>query len=148
MSVTNFRETETIQEVQCSGDVLEPDVDLMTMSLFLLSNKTILAFVNPWKSECLTNTGFSSCHVSSGRSRQTRLRTLVMALPDRASVTYGCNVTIAKSGGVTGTVSWFLTVRNKRKSFSLLTEVVMSAHLPSCFPLLLFAFIVFQCVTS
>ncbi|KAK7490261.1 hypothetical protein BaRGS_00018422 [Batillaria attramentaria] len=115
MSVTTFRDIPHVLQLECSGEALAPDTDVLTMAMYVSGSDTILAYVNPWKNDCLTSDSFTSCIVVPNHSRKTRLRSLVLDVTEMTSRVYGCNVTFSRAGGWTSSVSWSLPVSGKSK---------------------------------
>ena len=106
-----------MQEVECLGRGLNPDQDLLTMSIFTATTDTVHASVNFANRECLTSDKFSSCLVDEADSKSTRLRTLV-SLREGETWVVGCNVSCFVPGGRVQTVSWFVTLIQTSKCFN------------------------------
>lgn len=115
MSVRDFRGFPSIQEVQCWGGDLEPEVDLLSLSLYKVRDGELIAVVNPLKNLCLTFETFSSCFIDSKNARQSLVRTLVSHLDEGESEDYGCNATSFRTAGSTAVRSWSVVVTRKSK---------------------------------
>lgn len=100
----------TVQQVECSGHVLEPDVTLFGMTLFAGANHDVLAYVNLRDKECATSRVYSACVIDGSDYRKTKLMALVLDLRDDESRMYGCNVTSLKSGKG-HIISWSIHLR-------------------------------------
>lgn len=135
----------SIQEVECWGGYLEAEVKVFSLTLFKMSDSTMLSHVNPFTGECITSIEFSSCHVDSGNTRNSRLRILVTDLDEEDSKHYGCNVTSFKSVGETPrTVTWSLTVK---RSSEFYIYIHMHTFTISSNFLLVFHEIIFACLS-
>ncbi|KAL8563675.1 hypothetical protein ACOMHN_035409 [Nucella lapillus] len=99
LSTLQFQGSPNITEVQCSGRAMDLDGDLLTLVLFSLDRHRILASVNLKSRECTTSTLFTSCLIDEASSHRTKLRTLIVDLPEGRSRGFGCNVTWFKSSG-------------------------------------------------
>ncbi|XP_025102308.1 uncharacterized protein LOC112568945 isoform X2 [Pomacea canaliculata] len=105
-----FRGFHHIQEVLCTGEPLPPDSDLLSMVMFDSHHKNLVAVVNLRKRECFTSHSFISCEIHDTDSRRTRLRALVLDLPEGQARVFGCNLTTLAAGGLTNIVTWSLVV--------------------------------------
>lgn len=89
----------SIQQIVCSGEVLESETALLGMTLFSRHDNIILAYVNVRDNECSTSASYSACYIDYNDYRKTRLITLVTDFPeDRTSRAYGCNITGFRAG--------------------------------------------------
>nr|KAG5701996.1 hypothetical protein BaRGS_015731 [Batillaria attramentaria] len=121
----SFRGLHNIQEVECSGEFLDPGTSVLSMSLYLVRNDTVLASVNVATGACLTagyfssctidaadsRGSFSSCRIDEANSRRTRLAALVVDLEYGEERVYGCNVSVVESGTRMVSFSWRVTVK-------------------------------------
>ncbi|KAK7490292.1 hypothetical protein BaRGS_00018453 [Batillaria attramentaria] len=112
MDVRQFQGVPNILEVTCSGDFLEPQAEVIMMSLYTADEE--LASVNAHR-ECFTHTGFSSCLIDRRHSKKTKLRTLVMDLPAGGAREYGCSMTVVKSGRDVEVISRTVLARRESK---------------------------------
>lgn len=117
MEVHSFQGVHNVQEVVCSGEFLSPESEVMFMSLYTVVDKKEVAFVNIPKTECLTYGGFSSCLIDKHQSRNTKLKTLVLDLPDGGTRKYGCRLTVVRSGREVEIVSRSVLARRHSKRF-------------------------------
>lgn len=113
MSVNNFQGLQDVLEGECSSERVETYFDVFTVSLFLLKNDKILAFVSPKSRECTTSSYFSACVVDSVNPRLSRVKTLLVDLPDGHTESFGCNVTSLNPQRRFVTTSWSLDVRKE-----------------------------------
>ena len=107
MKVRPFEGMNAVLEVECTGETLDFDVDILTMALFVHRSNDLLAFVNLNKNKCTTASHFSSCHIDPGFSRNTKVKTLVLDLKVGESRRFGCNMTTLRSGrSWTENIAW------------------------------------------
>lgn len=104
-----FRGTPTIQEVTCSGETLDSDINIYAMALFTLPSSRVLAFVDLKDNVCSTSSEFSACNIDVTDSHKTRLITLVQNLEFGEWREYGCNITSLRLGRAY-LVSWRIGV--------------------------------------
>ena len=116
-----FQGFHDITEVECTGRLLDADSDLLTLVLFTQHDDRILASANLKSRECSTSSSFSSCLIELRDSHGTRLRSLVVDLPEGRARVVGCNATGLKSGGR-------LITRTRFKSVARISE-----YWASCF---------------
>lgn len=117
MEVHSFQGVHNVQEVVCSGEFLSSESEVMIMSLYTVSDQKEVAFVNIPKTECLTYGAFSSCLIDKRRSRKTKLKTLVLDLPEGGSRKYGCRLTVVRFGREVEIVSRSVLARRHSKPF-------------------------------
>ena len=110
MTVRNFRNISSIQEVECSGVALGPEISLLSLKTYTLLNSTVTAYLNIMKNECITLNEYSSCVIDSSNTRNSRLRFLVHDLGEGESRSYGCVAVSFKSLEETTTWTWTITV--------------------------------------
>nr|KAG5686410.1 hypothetical protein BaRGS_016548 [Batillaria attramentaria] len=77
-----FQGYDHITEVACTGEPLDSDTDLLSMVLYKLDGKKVIATVNLKNNECSTSDKFSSCVIDSKDSHKTRLTTLILDLAE------------------------------------------------------------------
>ena len=109
MTTKSWHGIPSIQEVECTGQALGSDSDVLSMAIFSLADNSVLTSVNLRKNECSTTHSFSACEISHD-SRNTRLVTLVMDLREGETRVLGCNVTSFRTGGHSAIYSWSLQV--------------------------------------
>ena len=105
----------SLQEVECTGRGLKPEVDVMSLSLFRTTDKFVLATLNVFKNSCFTHTDFSSCYIDQSDSRKSRLRILVSDLEEGESRKYGCKANIIDTRGETTSSNWSILVSRESK---------------------------------
>ena len=110
MRVSDFRNISSIQEVECSGSKLSPEVSLLSLKTYELFNNTATAYLNTMKNECITLSEYSSCLIDASNSRHSRLRFLVHDLSEGESRGYGCVAVTFRSLEETTTWTWTVTV--------------------------------------
>ena len=93
-----FRGLPTIQEVICSGETLDSDVNIYAMALFTLPTNRVVAFVDLKDNVCSTSVEFAACVIDVTDSRKTRLVTLAQSLEFGEWREYGCNITSLRHG--------------------------------------------------
>lgn len=103
----------TILQVQCSGETLDADENLLSMALYTLADEVVVVSVDLSSQECTTRGAFSACIIDKQDSRRTAIRTLVQDLPQDGSREYGCDVTSVKPGGRTRIQTWSYTLHNE-----------------------------------
>lgn len=113
-----FRDIPFIQEVECSGAGLDSDTNLLSASLYRLSDNAILASLNMGTKECTTSSSFSSCEIRDTDSRKSRVRTLVMNLSSGESLRFGCEVSSIRAGERVKVNSWFLTLTGASSEYT------------------------------
>ena len=85
--------------MECTGRLLDPDSDLLTLALFTRHDDRILASANLKSGQCTTSSSFSSCLIRPTDAHGTRLRALIVDLPEGLPRVFGCNATGVRSGG-------------------------------------------------
>lgn len=120
-----FRDIPFIQEVECSGAGLDSDTNLLSASLYRLSDNAILASLNMGTKECTTSSSFSSCEIRDTDSRKSRVRTLVMNLSSGESLRFGCEVSSIRAGERVKVNSWFLTLTGASSEYTQFSPKVL-----------------------
>lgn len=115
MTVRSFQGINSVVEVECSGESLAADVDILTMSLFASRARDFNAFVNLKTNECRTAGQFSSCRIDERNSRKTRLSTLVLDLKVDEVRWYICNITTLKEGRWVNVLLWSVEASRESK---------------------------------
>ena len=111
----DFLRFPSLQEVECSGESLKVEVNLLSLKLFRTSDNAVLALINPLKNTCKTFHEFSSCSINTGDTRRSLVRTLVADLEEGETTRLGCNVTTFLEDGHAQMYSWFINVHRKSK---------------------------------
>lgn len=109
----DFKGFSSLQELECSGGSLEPEVKLLSLQMHRLSDNKALASLNVFSNTCVTLGDFSSCVIDNVDTHKSRLRVLVFDLEEGESREYGCNVNTMNSFGVTKLTKWKYRVRRK-----------------------------------
>ena len=110
MTAHDFKGIPSLQEVECSGATLNPEVKLLSLQLHRLSDNTALAFLNTYTNNCMTFGDFSSCFIDPTNAHRSKLRILVVDLDEGESRHYGCTVNTMDSYGNPKTSNWRLAV--------------------------------------
>lgn len=87
----------------------------MSLTLYRMSDSTVLAHLNHFKKNCISLSDYSSCALDSASTRNSLLRILVSDLEEEEERMYGCNATILKSLGKTSIASWSVLVKRESK---------------------------------
>ena len=111
MTASNFKGIPSIQEVECWGHGLKPEVKLMSLKLFRSVDNYVLASLNVFTNTCLTYNDFSSCFVNNIDTHKSRLKVLVYDLEEGESRSYGCKLTVLDSEGDASDLKWSTIVR-------------------------------------
>lgn len=111
LRVKAFKGLHHVQELECSGEDLDSDTNVLLMTLFSFPSDKTIASANLGGDQCSTSAMFSSCVLDRANSRRTRIRTLLLDFRDGDVLKFGCNVTTARSGGRAYFISWSLTVK-------------------------------------
>lgn len=106
-----FRDIPSIYEVECSGNALESNIDLLGITLFHVEGNHKIASVNMRVNECSSSDTFSSCYIDQMESRKSRLATLVVDLKADETRMFGCNITGFRAG-LGHFVTWLHAVRH------------------------------------
>ena len=119
-----FKGIPSLQEVECSGGGLKPEVTLLSLQMHRLSDSQTLASLNVFLKTCVTVSSYSSCAIDSGDTHRSRLRVLVDDLAEGESRGYGCTVNTVQSVGNPVTLNWTIHIRRDSKCGYYLREVV------------------------
>ncbi|KAK7105433.1 hypothetical protein V1264_016812 [Littorina saxatilis] len=111
----SFQGFHNLHEMQCSGENLSQDSDLMTMVLYEVKSSKVLAAANLRKQECSTSSSYIACHLDATDTRKSKLKALVDDLAEGQSRVYGCNVSAFMDGTRVKLFTWFITVRHISK---------------------------------
>ena len=110
MTARDFKGIPSIQEVECWGHGLKPEVKLMSLKLFNSFDNSVLASLNIYTNTCLTYSDFSSCVVNNIDTHKSRLKILVHDLEEGDSRRYGCKLTVLDSEGDASDLKWSIVV--------------------------------------
>lgn len=111
MVVRTFKGISSLQEVECSGRYLQPEVKVFSLKLFRVSDQSVVAHVNPITNKCTSFGEFSSCFVDAADTHRSLVRTLVADLEYNESREYGCTVKAFGALGDTQTFDWVVAAR-------------------------------------
>ena len=117
LSSRPFQGFTDIQEIQCLGDGLPPESDVVLMLLYEQANNKILAVMNMKKRECSTLEEYTSCDMVDSDPSKSRLRALITDLTVGQSRVYGCNTSVLISGIRMESFSWSITLHHISKWF-------------------------------
>ena len=129
MTATDFKGIPSIQEVECWGEGLKPEVKLLSLKLYRASDNYVLASLNIYANTCLTYNDFSSCYVNSVETHKSRIKALVYDLEEGESRRYGCKATVVQSEGDASELKWSTVVMRRSEycaaSFSFYSNVLI-----------------------
>lgn len=111
MTSRDFRGIPSIQEVECWGGHLNPEVKLISLQLFKLPESTVLASLNVITDNCLTFIEYSSCTIHPANTHRSTLRMLVHDLAEGDSREYGCTANTVNQLGNSIYEHWKLALR-------------------------------------
>ncbi|XP_025101728.1 uncharacterized protein LOC112568586 isoform X16 [Pomacea canaliculata] len=114
MVVRTFKGISSLQEVECSGRYLQPEVKVFSLKLFRVSDQSVVAHVNPITNKCTSFGEFSSCFVDAADTHRSLVRTLVADLEYNESREYGCTVKAFGALGDTQTFDWVVAARTPK----------------------------------
>ena len=109
----DFKGFPSLKEVECWGGSLEPEVKLLSLQLYSLPERTVLASLNVLTKNCVTFGEYSSCVINSDDTHKSRLRILVYDLVEGEGKEFGCTANSLKSLGNTKTLNWSIRVTRK-----------------------------------
>lgn len=115
MIARDFKGFPSIQEVECWGHGLKPEVKLLSLRLYRASDNFLLASVNVFADNCLTYTDYSSCVINTSDTHKSRVRVLVYDLEEGDSRRYGCKATVVGSEGEARNILWSTVVTRQSK---------------------------------
>ena len=106
----DFKGFQSLQEVECTGRDLKADVDLLSLSMFRMSDSSVLGTLHVIKNSCFTRSDFSSCHIDLENSRKSKLRLLVSDLSEGESREYACKANAINTLGESEISTWNILV--------------------------------------
>ena len=116
MTARDFLGFPSLQEVECSGKTLKTEVTYLSLTLYSVSDNSILAKLNTGDGTCKTFAELASCElVESGDRRNSVVKTLVSDLGNGEKRSIGCNVTGVVDSGHPKVFSWIIYAKNSRK---------------------------------
>ena len=113
MTSRDFKGLPSLQEVECLGSSLRPEVNLLSLKIYAVRNNKVLASLNVLKNTCLTFSALSSCYVNTSDTHRSRLRVLVPDLDEGESREFGCRVSALDSGGDPKVSTWSISVSRR-----------------------------------
>lgn len=111
----SFKGIASIQEVECTGSGLKPEVKLMSLRMQAISDPSPLASLNVFTNTCMTYTDYSSCVVDIRNTHMSALRILVYDLGVGESREYECVATVLKPSGKASEVTWSIVITERSK---------------------------------
>ena len=111
----DFKGFPSLQEVECSGRSLGPEVKLLSLIMIRLADNKVIASLNVFSNTCVTLGDFSSCVVDTVNTHRSKLRILVFDLEEGESRKYGCKVHTVDSFGNPTTSTWTRFVQRNSK---------------------------------
>ncbi|KAK7105434.1 hypothetical protein V1264_016813 [Littorina saxatilis] len=112
LSSRSFQGFYNLQEIQCSGENLPPDSDLLGIVLYSVKPSLLLAAANLRKQECSTSSSYIACHLDTADTRKSKVKALVDDLTEGQSRVFGCNISAFVDGTRMTSFSWFITVHH------------------------------------
>ena len=106
----DFKGFSSLKEVECWGGSLEPEVKLLSLQLYTLPERTVLASLNVITKNCVTFGDYASCFIDGNDTHKSRLRILVYDLAEGEREEFGCTAISLKSLGNTKTLNWSIYV--------------------------------------
>ena len=119
----DFKGFPSLQEVECTGGFLKPEVKLLSLTMTTTASDMELATLNVITNSCLTHSDFSSCFIDLADSHQSQLRVLVSDLDEGESREYECRANTINARGQTNRSTWSILVTRQRKYIYLLIEL-------------------------
>ena len=109
----DFKDIPSLKEVECWGANLNPDVKLLSLKLYQVTDNSVLASLNVITNSCVTFGDFSSCAIDTVDTHKSRLRVLVADLQEGETRHFGCKANTLKPLGDSETLTWTLSVTRK-----------------------------------
>jgi len=81
----DFKGFPSLQEVECTGRALKPEVKLLALQMYRLPEQRLLASMNVMTKECVTLGDFASCVVERTDTKTSKLKVLVADLNEGES---------------------------------------------------------------
>ena len=82
MTVRNFKGFSSLQEVECWGEHLDPEVEMPSLKMYTIPEQKVLAYLFLVSKECMTYSEYSSCFIDESEPRKSGLRVLVSDLAE------------------------------------------------------------------
>ena len=113
MTSRDFKGIPSLQEVECLGGSLKPELKLLSLKIYSAAENSVLASLNVLTKTCLTYSDFSSCYVNNSNTHKSRLRVLVPDLEEGESRQYKCKVNALNSEGDSKVSTWSTLVTRR-----------------------------------
>ena len=111
----DFKGIASLQEVECTGRSLKPEVKLLALQMFKFPENMPLASLNIFSNTCVTLGDFASCEISNVDTHRSKLRILVFDLEEGESRQFKCTANTLNSFGTSKTFSWQIRVTRVSK---------------------------------
>ena len=115
LTFRDFKGIPSLKEVVCSGELLQPEVKLISLKLYRELDQHVLASLNVLMNNCVTFGDYASCYLNLNNTHRSRLRILVFDLEEGESRKYGCTVTTVNSLGDAMAADWKVLVNRRSK---------------------------------
>ena len=125
MAFRDFQGFPSIQEVECTGDSLRPEVKLISLMMYTVPENKVIASLNVMANNCLTHHEYASCVVNTVDTHRSRLSVLEHGLEAGERKVFGCEVNTVNARGKTNTTTWSLLVTRRREY----TDVLNILHI-------------------
>ena len=113
----DFKGISSLQEVECTGRSLKPEVKLLALQLYRLPENVPLASLNVISNSCVTLGEYSYCAINSADTHRSRLRLLVYDLDEGEGREYKCTANTLNSFGNSKIFSWKIPVRRRKSKW-------------------------------
>ena len=110
-----FRGFPSLQEVECTGTSLRPEVKLIALQMYRLPDNRLLASMNVISNECVTWGDYSLCRVNKTDTHKSKVKLLVADLNDGESREYKCTANTYDSYGFSKVFTWTIMVKQLRE---------------------------------
>jgi hypothetical protein len=110
LTTRDFKGFHNLNEVECTGRGLKPEVKLIALQMYILPDRKLVASMNVISKECVTLGKYSSCRVNDTHNHESKLRLLVDDLKEESKA-FECKANTFDSLGSTKEFSWSLVIR-------------------------------------
>ena len=111
MTSRDFKGFSSLQEVECTGGSLKPEVKLIALQMYKLPENKLLASMNVISKECVTWGDYSLCRVNTTDTHKSKVKLLVADLSDGESREYKCTANTYDSYGFSKVFTWTTMVK-------------------------------------
>lgn len=129
MTSRDFKGFPSLQEVECTGRSLKPEVKLIALQLYSLPSNRLLASMNVISNECVTWGDYSLCRVNKTKTHKSKIKLLVADLNDGESREYKCTANTYDSYGFSKVFTWTIVVKQLREYNVYFVSLVCVGHL-------------------